>query len=364
MKLFTDMSTEIHGEVELNESSSEKTYVIKGIFSSPGIKNRNGRVYPIHLWEENVRRYQDEIKNNTVNTLAELEHPARSTVNPWEAVAKTRLLELRDGKIYGEMEILNNNDTKTNQLKALIEAGVSIGVSTRGVGRLGKGQLVEEYQLITTDIVSNPSDYGANLQGFSESMILESEEFSINEGKIICTPDGCSLEEDSKEETLCSKKAKELLNIFENISKEHKELSENEIKAFNIIAMCEKGLTYSELLDKISDIEVELKKYKKDSDEYDVLNFELQGYKEQVSRVKPKKIAKIKESEELVEGAYSDAQKSIGDVFKKFKYLEEKVSREEWNKLRTLIHEAEKNLAKASDFGRELGVKYNISERE
>ena len=480
MKLFTDLSTEIRGEVE-NESSSEKTYVIKGIFSSPGLKNRNGRVYPMHLWEENVRRYQDEIKNNTVNTLAELEHPPRSTVNPWEAVAKTRLLEMRDGKVYGEMEILNNNDTKTNQLKALIEAGVSIGVSTRGVGRLGKGQLVEEYQLITTDIVSNPSDYGANLQGFSESMILESEEFSINEGKIVCTPAGCSLEEASKvkvgdklkkgdkegtiksikgdmaqvdfdgdvygivltrikngiiseevKETLCSKRAKELLSIFENISKESVELSENEIKAFNIIAMHEKGLTYSELLDKIGDIELDLKKYKKDSDEYDVLNFELQGYKEQLTRVKTKggKPSKIKESEELSESeeidealheyendvvkfqeafgkfviattkinkgvanklpsvlkeiediieparknlneseeldesAYTDAQASINDVFQGFKYLEKKASREEWNKLRTLIGDAGQNLAKAQDYGRLLGTKYNPGNKE
>lgn len=238
MKLFTDMSTDISGEVELNEASSEKTYVIKGIFSSPGVKNRNGRVYPMHIWEDNVARYQEEIKNNSINTLAELEHPPRSTVNPWEAVAKTRLLEMRDGKVYGEMEILNNGSKETNQLKALIDAGVSIGVSTRGVGRLGKGQLVEEYQLITTDIVSNPSDYGANLQGFSESLIMEGVDFSIEEnGKIVCTPAGCSLQESEeideneekieKPETECSKKAKALTEALIKFASEPEQETES-----------------------------------------------------------------------------------------------------------------------------------------
>lgn len=237
MKLFTDMSTSIKGSVELNESSNEKVYIIKGIFSSPGLKNRNGRTYPQDIWESNVKRYQEEIKNNTVNTLAELEHPPRSTVNPWEAVAKTRLLEMRDGKVYGEMEILNNNSEKTNQLKALIEAGVSIGVSTRGVGRLGKGQIVEEYQLITTDIVANPSDYGANLEGFTESMILESEEFSIKDGKVVCTPEGCSIvESENGQETECSKKAKQLKSILEEFTKEKQKLSEKEKLAIKLLS--------------------------------------------------------------------------------------------------------------------------------
>jgi len=49
MKLFTDMSVDIKTEIELNESTSEKTYVIKGVFSSPGVKNRNGRIYPMDI---------------------------------------------------------------------------------------------------------------------------------------------------------------------------------------------------------------------------------------------------------------------------------------------------------------------------
>lgn len=309
MKLMVDMSTDIQGVIELNESTGDKTYVIKGTVSSPGKKNRNGRIYPQELWESNVARYQDEIKHNTINTLCELEHPARSTVNPWEAVAKTRLLEMRDGIVYGEMEILNNNAKETNQLKALIEAGVKIGVSTRGVGRLGKGSIVEEFQLITTDIVANPSDYGANLEGFTESMIVESQDYSIDEGKVICTPAGCTLEKElaekaekieegtgsgdiaqdpvveiKAEETLCSKRAKALIKNLSEYAEEPIELTEKAIEAFDIIALYEKRPTYKELQKKIKEIQKEMKKYKKGSDEWDVLDFELAGIEEYLAK--------------------------------------------------------------------------------
>ena len=246
MKLMVDMSTEIISEVEINEATNDKTYVIKGTFSSPGKKNRNGRVYSNQIWEDNVVKYQEEIKNNTINTLSELEHPPRSTVNQWEAVAKTRLLEMRNGIVYGEMEILNNNDKKTNQIKALIDAGIKIGVSTRGVGRM-KGSIVEEYNLITTDIVSNPSDYGANLQGFNESMILESQDYSIEDGKVICNEQGCVLAEDKVGDKLtkdgiiseamktpCKLAADKLIESMNAYSTPQKEVSEAESKAFEL----------------------------------------------------------------------------------------------------------------------------------
>ena len=231
MKLMVDMSTDIISEVEINESTNDKTYVIKGTFSSPGKKNKNGRIYSRDIWEDNVKKYQNEIKNNTINTLSELEHPPRSTVDQWEAVAKTRLLEMRDGIVYGEMEILNNNDKKTNQIKALIDAGISIGVSTRGVGRM-KGSIVEEYNLITTDIVSNPSDFGANLQGFNESMILESEEYTVTDGKIVCNENGCTIE---NIKSSCSSTASDLLTAMNNYSAPEVKLSEAQRKALDLI---------------------------------------------------------------------------------------------------------------------------------
>ena len=87
MKLTYETSDEVSFGQELNEATGDKKYVIKGVFSSPGKKNRNGRVYPMHLWEREVAKYQDIIKSGHPNSLMELEHPPRSNVDMMEAVA-------------------------------------------------------------------------------------------------------------------------------------------------------------------------------------------------------------------------------------------------------------------------------------
>jgi len=213
MKLFYDDNfNELNYEVEMNESTGSKSYVIKGVFSTPEMRNRNGRIYGKQLWEDNVKNYQNELKKNTDNTLMEAEHPPRSTVDKWKAVAKIRSLEMKpDGKVYGEAVILNNNSAESNQIKALIEAGVPIGVSSRGVGKLGKGNIVEEFKLITYDIVSSPSDYNALTQGFNESMILEGKEFKVTEdGRVICDESGCRIQEGENIVT-CKSKAQKII---------------------------------------------------------------------------------------------------------------------------------------------------------
>jgi len=192
MKLIIEENFDLDNLVELNESSGEKIYVLKGTFSTPDVKNRNGRIYSKSLWEENVERYQKEIQNKTVNTLCEKEHPPRTSVDPWSAVAQIRKLEMRNGVVYGEAELLNIPETLV--MRSLIDRGIKIGVSSRGTGVM-KGDIVEKFNLVTYDIVSAPSDYNANLQGFNESMILEGYDFieSNKKGQYICTPEGCNI---------------------------------------------------------------------------------------------------------------------------------------------------------------------------
>lgn len=198
MKLILEETFAVENVIELNESSGEKNYVIKGTFSTPDKKNRNGRIYASKLWEDNVAKYQNELKGSTTNTLMEKEHPPRTSVDPWSAVAQIRKLEMREGVVYGEAVLLNIPETAV--MRELIEKGIKIGVSSRGVGKM-KGDIVEEFNLITYDIVSTPSDYNANLEGFNESMILEGVEIEVNEkGQYICTPEGCSLAESKHKE--------------------------------------------------------------------------------------------------------------------------------------------------------------------
>lgn len=167
-------------EEEVNESSGkkEKNYYIQGVFSTPGQKNRNGRIYPMNIWEREVAKYQQCIANNTVETLGEWEHPSRSSVDPLQAVMKMVEVKMDNGLVIGKAKILNNNSEKTNQLKALIDEGMKIGVSSRGVGSV-RGDIVENFNLITWDAVASPSDYNSNLSGICESM--QDKNFLITE---------------------------------------------------------------------------------------------------------------------------------------------------------------------------------------
>ncbi len=203
MQLLIDEAFLMDSEVleELNESGQTKrNYYISGTFSTPDVKNRNGRIYSTQLWESNVNAYQEHIKNNTKYTLGENEHPARVDVDPMKAVMKITSLKMEEGVVKGRAKILNNGSAETNQIKALIDEGMKIGVSSRGTGRLGKGNIVEEFQLSTYDIVTSPSDYNAELNGMSESI---EKHVSLNEntGKYICDDKGCIFKEETETET-------------------------------------------------------------------------------------------------------------------------------------------------------------------
>ena len=178
MNLMFDIDSNISFEKvdELNESTgkTEKKYKIKGIFSTIGEKNRNGRIYPPEIWKSQVEEYQKEIEKGTNNCLMEFEHPARSKVDIMEAVARITKLSIDKNHVMGEAVLLDN--PKANQLKSLIDNGVKLSVSSRGAGSV-VDSVVRNFHLITYDIVSEPSDYNATMNGVCES-------YQLNEGVI------------------------------------------------------------------------------------------------------------------------------------------------------------------------------------
>lgn len=169
MDLFYDNDSIAEIEVleSINEATGkpEKTYKISGIFSTIGKRNRNGRVYPRAIWESQVKEYQDKITSGSINCLMEYEHPPRSSVDPIKAVAKINKLEIKGDHVIGEATLLNN--AVANQLKTLIDNGIKISVSSRGVGSVKNG-IVENFKLVTYDIVAEPSDYNATMSGIVE----------------------------------------------------------------------------------------------------------------------------------------------------------------------------------------------------
>jgi hypothetical protein len=200
MKMIIESPLELKGEIveDLNEATgtSTKSYYISGVFSTIGEKNKNGRIYPFNIWETEVSSYQRHIQDNSVNTLMEWEHPDRSYVDPMAAIAKITSLKVENNKVIGRAKLLNND--KANQLKTLIDEGIKIGVSSRGVGSVNKQGIVEQFKLVTYDVVANPSDYGAYTSGLTESLIVENgvimnHDYDVQEGKIVkvCSKDKC-----------------------------------------------------------------------------------------------------------------------------------------------------------------------------
>ena len=237
-------------EIIVESKDGQKNYYIEGIFSTIEERNRNGRIYPKQIWETNVQKYQEEIKKNSVNTLGEFEHPSRVHVDPMKAVMKIVELKIDEtGKyVKGKAKILNDNSEITNKIKALIDEGISIGVSSRGTGRLGKGNIVEDFNLTTYDIVTQPSDYNANLKGIRESV----EKPVIEEnGKLVCKDGKCNIEENVNE-SKCEEKALKLVEAFEEIA--NKKQKEEEAKK------------WQEIEEKFNSI------FKKESEDSDVQN--------------------------------------------------------------------------------------------
>ena len=168
MKLITEQIEEVKFLTEDNNGT--KSHYIQGVFLQGEIKNRNGRVYPIDILEREVGRYTEQnISKN--RALGELGHPEGPTVNLDRASHKIESL-VREGNNYiGKAKIL---DTPMGQIaKSLLDEGVSLGVSSRGVGSLremgGANYVRDDYQLATAaDIVADPSAPDAFVEGIME----------------------------------------------------------------------------------------------------------------------------------------------------------------------------------------------------
>lgn len=137
-----------------------------------------------------------------------------------EAVAKIEKLYMENGYVMGEAVLLDN--PKANQLKTLIDNGIKMSVSSRGLGSVKNG-LVEEYKLITFDIIPNlgQSDYNAEMYGIVEG-VLKDKEFLITEsGDIVevIKEEKIEIKEDIKEEIDQEKVSEEILNKFKKIFK-------------------------------------------------------------------------------------------------------------------------------------------------
>ena len=171
MKLISEFNeNNVQCIVEKNEKG-EKSYIIEGVFAQAEQKNRNGRVYPRKVMESAVAKYVDEqvSKNRAVG---ELNHPEGPTVNLDKVSHLITDLHFEGNDVIGKASIL---DTPMGQIvKGLLEGGVNLGVSTRGMGSLeqrgGVAYVGEDFMLSTVDIVQDPSAPSAFVNGIMEGV--------------------------------------------------------------------------------------------------------------------------------------------------------------------------------------------------
>lgn len=150
--------------------------VLKGILQKSDTLNQNGRIYPRVILEREVRNYQKFIHEN--RALGECDHPDSSVVELKNVSHIVREAYMEGDVCMGTVELLDTPAGKI--LQSLVESGVTLGISSRGVGSTrseGGYQVVQDdFQLICWDFVSEPSTPGA-------FMMREGREISESELK-------------------------------------------------------------------------------------------------------------------------------------------------------------------------------------
>ena len=162
-KLLTDWTPFEYTKEMIQESREENggKILMKGVLQKADTLNQNGRVYPEVILDREVRNYQKFIREN--RALGECDHPDSSVVE-LKNVSHIVREAYMDGQVcYGVVELLDTPAGKI--LQSLVESGVTLGISSRGVGstkRDGDHQVVQDdFQLICWDFVSEPSTPGA-----------------------------------------------------------------------------------------------------------------------------------------------------------------------------------------------------------
>lgn len=174
---FTDHKLEVLTE---RTEKGNKNHFIEGIFMQSETKNRNGRIYPKSVMERAVDRYVTE-QVKTGRAVGELNHPEGPNINLDKVSHIIEKLDWSSNDVVGKARILET--PMGNIVKGLLDGGVRLGVSTRGMGSLeernGTMFVKDDFILSTVDIVQDPSAPTAFVNG-----IMEGVEWVWNNGII------------------------------------------------------------------------------------------------------------------------------------------------------------------------------------
>jgi len=171
--------------------------LVEGILATAEVKNGNGRYYAKDLWEREIDKYKDVVKEN--RATGELDHPESSIINLKNVSHIIRDLWWDGDQVIGKIEILPT--VSGNILKALIENNVQVGVSSRGMGSLKQvGEMLEvqdDFELLCWDFVSTPSNPGSYMHVIKEGLDFSNQNKygKVNQivSEILCANGSCPI---------------------------------------------------------------------------------------------------------------------------------------------------------------------------
>lgn len=197
-RLLVDTQNFSLTKAQINEAIATNggRLIVEGVLQRAEAQNQNGRVYPKNILKREVAKYKGrEIKEN--RAYGELDHPDSSVVELKNTSHIVRDVWWDGNDVVGKVEILKT--PAGNILKELLEAGCTVGISSRGMGSVkeSKGVVIveDDFDLVCWDFVSNPSTHGAFMRPVNESVTATNKLKSYNKinniiRDIICEIDG------------------------------------------------------------------------------------------------------------------------------------------------------------------------------
>ena len=183
-------------QITENVNKENGNLLVEGILATAEVKNGNGRYYAKELWEREMDKYSEVIKER--RSMGELDHPESSVIN-LQNVSHLISDYWWDGdNVMGKIEILPT--PSGNILTELIKAGVTVGVSSRGMGSLEQNgnvmEVQDDFELLCWDFVSTPSNPGSFMGVLQEGKQHTSVDYStVNDiiREILCSKGSCPL---------------------------------------------------------------------------------------------------------------------------------------------------------------------------
>ena len=180
-RLFTAMPKSL-SEKTISEAGNP---IVEGILATAEVKNGNGRYYSKDLWEREIDKYRTLVDEN--RAMGELDHPDSTVINLKNVSHNIKDMWWDGDNVMGKIELLPT--PSGNILKALIESGLTVGVSSRGMGSLkpmGEVQEVQDdFELLCWDFVSTPSNPDSFMHLVKEGIELPKENKYIKVNSVI-----------------------------------------------------------------------------------------------------------------------------------------------------------------------------------